>query len=49
MYLLENEYVVSVPGNGFGSPNNIRFSYAASEQNILKAMNALKQTLNKIK
>ena len=28
MYLLEKKYVVSVPGKEFGSPNNIRFSYA---------------------
>ena len=46
--LLENKYVVSVPGDGFGAPNNIRFSYAASEQNINDAMDALIEILNKI-
>ena len=48
MYLLENKYVVSVPGDGFGSPNNIRFSYAASDQNIEDAMDALEEVLSKI-
>ena len=48
MYLLENKYVVSVPGDGFGSPNNIRFSYAASDQNIEDAMDALEEVLIKI-
>ena len=48
MYLLENKYVVTVPGDGFGSPNNIRFSYAASDQNINDAMDALENTLSKI-
>ena len=48
MYLLENKQVVSVPGDGFGSPNNIRFSYAASDQNINDAMDALENVLNKI-
>jgi len=48
MDLLENKYVVSVPGDGFGAPNNIRFSYAASEQNINDAMDALIEILNKI-
>ena len=49
MYLLENNYVVTVPGDGFGSPNNIRFSYAASSKNINDAMDALENTINKIK
>ena len=48
MDLIENKYVVSVPGDGFGSPNNIRFSYAASDQNINDAMDALEEILNKI-
>ncbi|MBC8196720.1 MAG: pyridoxal phosphate-dependent aminotransferase [Candidatus Marinimicrobia bacterium] len=48
MYLLENKQVVSVPGDGFGSPNNIRFSYAASDQNINDAIDALENVLNKI-
>jgi len=48
MYLLENKQVISVPGDGFGSPNNIRFSYAASDQNINDAIDALENVLNKI-
>tara|TARA_B100001029_G_C15060817_1_gene458330 strand:+ start:2833 stop:3969 length:1137 start_codon:yes stop_codon:yes gene_type:complete len=49
MYLLEKKYIVSVPGDGFGSPNNIRFSYAASNEDINNAMDALEIILNKIK
>ena len=49
MYLLEKKYVVSVPGKEFGSPNNIRFSYAISEKDINIAMNSLEEVLNKIK
>ena len=48
MYLLEKKYVVSVPGDGFGSPNNIRFSYAASDKDINNAMAALEEILNQI-
>jgi len=48
MYLLEKKYVVSVPGDGFGSPNNIRFSYAASDKDINNAINALEEILNEI-
>jgi aspartate aminotransferase len=48
MYLLEKKQVVTVPGDGFGSPNNIRFSYAASDQNINDAMDALESVLNNI-
>ena len=49
MYLLENKYVVSVAGDAFGSPNNIRFSYAASEKDINNAINALNDVLEKVK
>ncbi len=49
MYLLENKYVVSVAGDAFGSPNNIRFSYAASEKDINNAVNALNDVLEKVK
>ena len=49
MSLLEEKHVVSVAGDSFGSPNNIRFSYAASEKDINDAISALEQILNKIK
>ena len=38
MYLLDKESVVSVPGDSFGAPNNIRFSYAVSINKIKDAM-----------
>ena len=39
--LLDKQSVVSVSGDSFGSDNNIRFSYATSEDVINKAMNKL--------
>jgi aspartate aminotransferase len=49
MYLLEKRHIVSVAGDAFGSPNNIRFSYAASDKDINNAMDALEEILYKIK
>ena len=49
MHLLENKYVVSVAGDAFGSPNNIRFSYAASEEDINNAIYALNDVLETVK
>ena len=49
MHLLEKRYIVSVAGDAFGSPNNIRFSYAASDKDINNAMDALEEILYKIK
>jgi len=49
MFLLEKKHVVSVAGEAFGSPYNIRFSYAVSEEDINNAMIALEEVLNKIK
>ncbi len=36
--LLEEVLVAVVPGEGFGAPNNIRLSYATSEDNIRKGL-----------
>jgi aspartate aminotransferase len=33
-YLLENAHIALVPGEGFGSPNNVRISFATSMNNI---------------
>ena len=41
LILLEMKSVVSVAGNSFGSNNNIRFSYATSEDIINEAMDRL--------
>ena len=49
MILLEEEYIVTVSGESFGTPNNIRFSYATSEENIRQLINRLKSIFNLIK
>ena len=48
MYLLEEAHVAVVPGGAFGSPNNIRFSYATSEENLEKALERIKNALAKL-
>ena len=45
MYLLENAHVGSVGGVSFGSPECLRFSYAASEQDLREAMRRIKKCL----
>lgn len=46
MYLLEKANVATVTGDAFGSPNCIRISYAASEENIIEALKRIKKALN---
>ena len=48
MYLLEEGHVAAVGGLAFGAPNCIRFSYAASDENLREAMARVKQTLAKL-
>ena len=48
MYLLEKKSVVTVSGEAFGGDDHIRFSYAASEDDLQQAMNLLEETLNEI-
>ena len=45
IYLLEEAHVATVTGEAFGSPNNIRISYAASNENIINAVNRIKKAL----
>ena len=45
IYLLENAHVATVTGDAFGSPNNIRISYAASKENIIKAIERIKRAV----
>ena len=45
LILLESKSVVSVSGNSFGADNNIRFSYATSEDIINKAMDRLEEVI----
>ena len=46
MYLLEKANVATVTGDAFGSPNCIRISYAASEENNIEALKRIKKALN---
>lgn len=46
MFLLEEALVATVTGDAFGSPNCIRFSYAASEAEIEEAMKRIKNALS---
>ncbi|NJW51923.1 pyridoxal phosphate-dependent aminotransferase [Salinimicrobium oceani] len=46
MFLLERALVATVTGDAFGSPNCIRFSYAASETEIEEAMKRIKNAIS---
>lgn len=45
MYLLSEANIALVDGKGFGAPNCIRISYAASEENLKEAMTRMKAAL----
>lgn len=49
MYLLEQGHVACVGGDAFGAPGHIRFSYATSDENIVKAVSRVKKALKKLK
>lgn len=49
MYLLHDAHVSLVTGAAFGSPNNIRFSYATSEDILREGMRRIKESLSKLK
>ena len=49
MYLLEVGHVATVGGDAFGSPECFRMSYATSDENIVEAMNRIKNVLSKLK
>ena len=46
MFLLEEALVATVTGDAFGSPDCIRISYAASEEQISEAMKRIKQAVS---
>ena len=48
MYLLEQKAVVTVAGKAFGSDGNVRFSYAASDDDLSRAMDLLEETLTEL-
>lgn len=49
MYLLEKAHVAVVGGAGFGAPDCLRISYAASDQELTEACRRIKEALDKLK
>ena len=49
MYLLNKVFVALVPGDAFGDPNCIRFSYATSLDKLTEAVRRIKVALSEIK
>jgi len=48
LYILDKTGVVTVSGDSFGAPNNIRLSYATSEKIIIEATSLIKKVLSKL-
>lgn len=48
IYLLEEGHVATVGGPAFGAPECIRFSYAAADDLLIKAMERVKHALEKL-
>lgn len=48
MYLLDEAHVAAVDGTAFSAPGYIRFSYAASENQITEAMRRVKAAVEKL-
>lgn len=49
MYILEEAHVATVGGAGFGSPDCLRLSYAASDEELIEAIRRIKEALAKLK
>ena len=49
LYILETEFVASVGGHAFGSPECLRFSYATSDDVLIEAISRIKRALSKLK
>jgi aspartate aminotransferase len=47
-YFLEQKAVVAVAGKAFGSDHNVRFSYAASDDDLKKAMDLVEESLSEL-
>ncbi len=47
-YLLFEAHVAIVPGSAFGAEGYVRISYAASEEDLQKAMDRIEEALNKL-
>ena len=48
IYLLEEGHVACVAGDAFGAPDNIRLSYATSDENLVEALGRIKEALGKL-
>jgi len=48
MYLLNNAHVALVPGEAFGAPGHIRFSYSLSEEKLTEAIMRIKDALDEL-
>jgi aspartate aminotransferase len=48
MYFLEEKSVVTVSGDAFGGEGHVRFSYAASDEDLRRAMDFVEETLIEI-
>ena len=48
MYLLRDAQVATTSGAAFGCPENIRISYANSEQQLIEAVSRLANSLAKL-
>jgi aspartate aminotransferase len=49
LYFLNYANVSCVTGDAFGAPNNLRFSYATSDEKIVEAMAKVKEWVEKLK
>lgn len=49
MYILNKVYIATVPGDAFGDPNCMRFSYATSKEKLIEAVERIKTVLTKLK
>ncbi|MBN2682611.1 MAG: pyridoxal phosphate-dependent aminotransferase [Bacteroidales bacterium] len=48
LYLLAEAHVATVSGDAFGDPNCLRFSYATADDLLIKAMDRIKNALDKL-
>lgn len=48
MYLLDEAHVATVPGSAFGADEYIRLSYAASEEDLHKAIGRIKNAIDQL-
>jgi aspartate aminotransferase len=49
MYFINKAHVATVPGGAFGAPNFIRFSYAASEAELMEALDRIDKAVANLK